>query len=379
MSVKSTSVIRFDQNRAGKAERTPEGFLRVPATISRAGVLVYNFADGSQRRELVLPEELGRADSIASLSMLPVTNDHPAEGMVTPENAKRLQVGQLSETAKADSGFLRTKMLVTDGAAIGDIANGKTQVSAGYRCDLEMTAGVYEGERFDAIQRNRIYNHVAIVAAGRAGPEVALHLDSKDPTLGVSVTEDQKTMEKINIDGVDIELEATKAAIVKAALGKRDGEIKAANEATQKATAKADALTVERDNAEKARKDAADPTAIAKLVQARVALQSQATKYLGADFKVDSASDRDLMLAVSGKFAPSKVEELKKADEAYVRAFYDASLEGLAKQATAEAEQKVDEVRTEPKPETKNDKAPDSHAARQAMIKRNAERLKPKA
>jgi hypothetical protein len=61
----------------GKFEVTPEGFLRIPAAVTRVGVFNYKQPDGSVIRELRLPEEVFNPDSLSSLKSIPITNDHP--------------------------------------------------------------------------------------------------------------------------------------------------------------------------------------------------------------------------------------------------------------------------------------------------------------
>jgi hypothetical protein len=54
------------------------------------------------------------------------------------------------------------------------IGAGKRELSAGYRCLYEVTAGVWNGLHYDAIQRNIRGNHLALVTEGRMGPDVAV-------------------------------------------------------------------------------------------------------------------------------------------------------------------------------------------------------------
>jgi hypothetical protein len=57
------------------------------------------------------------------------------------------------------------------------IDSGKKELSIGYRCLYDLTPGVYNGQQYDAVQREIRGNHLALVEEGRAGPEVAV-LDS---------------------------------------------------------------------------------------------------------------------------------------------------------------------------------------------------------
>ena len=62
----------------------------------------------------------------------------------------------------------------------------KVELSCGYACSYELSSGIWNGIRYDAIQRNIRGNHLASVPEGRMGPDVAVldHLvftaDAKD-------------------------------------------------------------------------------------------------------------------------------------------------------------------------------------------------------
>ena len=77
------------------AEKTDEGFLVARAPVTSIGVFTYRNPDGSERRELRLPEEVFAEESLATLRMKPLTLLHPDEA-VTPENIGELQVGTTS-------------------------------------------------------------------------------------------------------------------------------------------------------------------------------------------------------------------------------------------------------------------------------------------
>ena len=98
-----------------------------------------------------------------------MTNDHPSES-VGAGNWKRHAVGMTGDEIARDGEFVRIPMVVMDQAAIDLIDGGKRELSMGYACELDWTAGTTPaGEAYDAIQRQIRGNHVAIVSAGRAG------------------------------------------------------------------------------------------------------------------------------------------------------------------------------------------------------------------
>ena len=76
----ATSIIkRFDTFQVPKVEKTKEGYLRGKVIASRAGVFEYLNFDGTVRRELRHPDEVFKTDSLDTMKMIPVTDDHPAE------------------------------------------------------------------------------------------------------------------------------------------------------------------------------------------------------------------------------------------------------------------------------------------------------------
>jgi hypothetical protein len=170
---------RFDAGRLGKAERTPQGGARVAATLTRAGVLTYRNPDGTTRKELRPPDEVFRTDSLATLRGAPVTIGHVA--LVTPANFRELVRGHVSDEVRRDGAFVTSSLMLQDDEALTRIDAGElVELSAGYTLDYLPEPGTYKGERYDGVQRNVRYNHVALLPAGggRAGRDVGLRLDS---------------------------------------------------------------------------------------------------------------------------------------------------------------------------------------------------------
>ncbi len=190
--------LKLDQ--LDKIERTPEGFLRLPAKVTRTGIFIYRKADGSLVRELRKPEEVFNADSLASILAKPFTNNHPSEGSVDSQNATRHTVGFTSDSVQEEGKFVKVFLNVLDENTIKDIENGKREVSCGYRCKVLDESGVFEGERFDAIQTEIRYNHISLVDRGRGGPEVRVSLDSDDAVLERSVLDNEDSDENTSIN-----------------------------------------------------------------------------------------------------------------------------------------------------------------------------------
>jgi len=217
---------------------------------------------------------------------------------------------------------------------------GKVQTSCGYECDLDETPGVYEGQRYDAIQRNIRANHVAIVESGRAGSEVKIRMDSAVMTSDPTEPQDQESrMDKITINGVDYEVSSQVAQALATeradALAKLATESKRADSAEAQRDEAADKLAKE----QAARKDSEDPGKLAALVAARVALETSARTVLGDGENFAGKSDKDVRLAVIAKAAPAlKLDG--KSDE-YISARFDAIVDsapsGVDKAAEAVA------------------------------------------
>lgn len=166
------------------------GFLVGRAVVTTIGVFPYLLEDGSVFRELRLPEEVFSDESLNSLRMIPITNDHPSS-FVTPDNVGELQVGTTGEdvcradmyidggyTYKTDGTQVSIPLKITDAKAIEDVLGGKRALSCGYSRELELTGGVWCGMEYDGIQRNIRYNHVAIVDRGRAGDTAVIRMDN---------------------------------------------------------------------------------------------------------------------------------------------------------------------------------------------------------
>ena len=181
-----------------KREYTPEGFLVVPARISRTGIQDYfageldkDAPDPMKIIRLFRPaEEVFNQDSIDSLKNKTITDDHPPES-IDSKNCQTLSVGHTGSEIVQDGDFLQADFHITDAETIKKIEQGKVEVSVGYSSDIEYTEGLTDtGEKYDAIQRNIRGNHIAIVEKGRAGSHVKIsdHL-KKDSTMKIKIND----------------------------------------------------------------------------------------------------------------------------------------------------------------------------------------------
>jgi uncharacterized protein len=158
------------------------GFWRGEATIARIGVYQYSDASGKTWMEYVPPETLADENWLASMSLAPVTLEHPPE-LVNAENVKRYSVGTTGSEVEFDDGCNEADLVVQDAAAVGAVQKGMREVSCGYLCAVEWTAGEWldafgVAHPYDAVQRQRIGNHLALTQRGRQGETVSLRGDS---------------------------------------------------------------------------------------------------------------------------------------------------------------------------------------------------------
>ncbi|WP_419593934.1 DUF2213 domain-containing protein [Thiolapillus sp.] len=151
------------------------GALRLKGRAARTGILVYRMADGSERREYVPPETLFNADSMDVMTGIPLTLNHPTAG-VSPDNYNEVVAGAVVAT-DAQGEYLGVDVTVNARDAIDAVKSGTSQLSCGYFVTTMDMDGQIDGERYDAIQIARKYNHLAVVDCGRAGPECSLKLD----------------------------------------------------------------------------------------------------------------------------------------------------------------------------------------------------------
>ncbi len=311
------------------------GFMRGKAYATKPGVVSYRRPDGSTRRELRPPAEVLKPESMATLRSVPIVNGHPKEKLLTPETVKVLTVGWTGSDVSADpqTGIVTVDAVIADAAAIRDAQAGKLGLSCGYQMDLDPTPGEFNGERYDAIQTNIRYNHVAMTGAPRLGSDMRfVRLDSNDDLIVQDETDTDKrrpAMAKIRIDDVEFEVaDNALASAVAAGLGKRDERIKALSTEATTATARADSADSELKTL-KASTLSADQ--INAGVKARLSTLGKAAKVIKDQSVLDSLpekNERDIMTAAI-QARQSDVKLDGKSDE-YVQARFDAVMESVA-------------------------------------------------
>lgn len=306
-----------------QATKTPEGFIQDSPVIGRVGILEYRNPDGSTRREFRPPEEAFSADSLNTLRGKPVTAGHP--GLVTAKTMQKSKtIGTILTEGKQDGDNIRADLIIYN------LDTNGRELSCGYKVDLDETPGEYNGVKYDAIQRNIRYNHVAVVPRGRAGSVARLNMDGD----GIYENEEELKLMKIKLDS-GIEYEAAPEVIAELNKIKADNaEIKTKLDTTE---AKADTLQAEKvkldEKLKTIEKEHAD--GLNEAVKQRVSLLSVAEKHKIE--KADEMTDRKIKEAVITAVRGDGMELDKKSDE-YVQAAFDLVKEDTVSRENVAAE-----------------------------------------
>ena len=227
-----------------------------------------------------------------------------------------------------------------DADLIAKIDSGKQQVSCGYTCDIEDKPGEYNGTRYDRVQRNIKYNHLAIVHRGRAG-SAALRADSErvsrfdawelDPTETItdstktdSKIEEKKRMATIRIDNRDFTVdEAVEIAYTNKAKGDAEAVATAQSQAAQ-ARKDADELKAKYDEAQDKIKALESVDHNARL-DALLNLRDKARPILGNSYEFAGKSAEQIKADTLAKARPALKLDGLSAD--YISARFDAVIE----------------------------------------------------
>lgn len=180
-----TEPLAFDRSERFKDQ---DGHLHVRSTnLSKACVNPY------RGREIPGYEKLGlNPDQIYQLFRDPVELEkaaptfnnlrlmsrHVVVSATDPQEG--LVAGSTGSEARFQAPYLVNSLVIWRQEDIDDVeSRDKCELSAGYYYEPDMTPGTYDGLRYDGIMRNIRANHIALVEAGRAGPDVMVH-DAKE-------------------------------------------------------------------------------------------------------------------------------------------------------------------------------------------------------
>lgn len=169
-------VQRFDSLPLDATYFTDEGYLVDHPIVTSVGIFVYHNPDGSERRELRLPEEVFAEKSLASYKGKPIIVTHDA-GYVGTDNVKEESIGTILSEGYRDGDDVRAEIIIHDTDSLKKYK--MRELSCGYNLRLDETPGVWEGQPYDAIQRDIEINHLALVDKARAGEQARLNIDGQ--------------------------------------------------------------------------------------------------------------------------------------------------------------------------------------------------------
>jgi len=147
-------------------------------------------------------KELASRETLESFKLLPWIDDHvmlgASEKGLTPAEHKGIE-GVIGEDVYFKDGILYGNIKVFSENMADLIEAGKRELSAGYRCVYEMVSGVWNGIKYDAIQRNIRGNHLALVDQGRMGSDVAVldHLKITFDAKEIQMPKDNDNEERL--------------------------------------------------------------------------------------------------------------------------------------------------------------------------------------
>lgn len=370
-----TTVKRYDYGKTGRrVKTTPQGFLRIPASLSRTGVFEYKNGNDVVR-ELRHPDDVFHEDSVASLKGAVVSAHH--QGMVNPNNVNDLSVGFVTDNLKPTSTVINGEVIVQKQDAIDGVKNGKfVELSPGYTCVIVDESGEYEGARYDRRQTHIRYNHVALLppGGGRQGAEVALHMDSKDAESTTSweyveeTTSKETIMDKetlrVTFDGVAYEVEV--ATPLAASFSSNVEKLQTAREDSSKLEGECAALKMENAELQKRLDSAISEEAVQARVNERLTVLKKVEKM---DSKIE-VEGKDLLTIK--KEALVSVGVARETFDGKDEMFVDGMFEAMQQKPAAQTIQLPTPQTTTPRPESRDDAADyDDEAAYERMKARH--------
>lgn len=334
------------------------GFVEIKGNpISKTGVYPYlgreiGASEPDRIYKVYRPEEeLSSQETIDSFKLMPLVDEHAMLGDeaagFTPAERKGVQ-GVIGEDVYFDAPYLRGNIKVYSESAKGLVKSGtKRELSPGYRFKLDMTPGTFNGEAYDAIQREIRANHLALVTEGRTGPDVsvldsAAHLCALDSAMLKEALMADETKPAAEVSGTDVDLKAQIKQIL--AEIKAEEEVKEAGEelgvdadpaptpaaadpaedpATKAATdedmAKGmDALRAELASLKKQLSTAQDSGALLGQIADRDALYAKVSPFIGAFDHASMTADALAAYAVKKLEVPAKAGTERVALDAWL-------------------------------------------------------------
>jgi hypothetical protein len=314
-------------------------------------------------------------ESLKTLLGIPLTLNHPGSGkLVTPETLAKLKVGSINGEPFSDGYRVYVDLQVERADAVKALREKThTYLSCGYTCEVEEVSGTWMGVRYDAIQRDIRYNHVALCRSPRGDENLKIRLDSTgsivepQPEGAPMAAEENKEVAKLvgdfqaRIDAKDAELKQVRTD--------SEAQLKTVTAERDALQAKLDEATARQDSLDKELK--AEREGMAAKIQAAAGELSKLradAKDFGVEVKEDS-SPMDIRKAVILKANP-EVKLDGKSDD-YIVARFDSVVEAGAKSVQIDNQNKQVSTPNPANGQQRNDSQDETaDAARARMIAR---------
>lgn len=216
-------VMRLDSIPLDNTYWTDEGYLVDHPIVTSCGIFEYVQKDGSVQRELRLPENVFDEESLASYEGKPIIITHEA-GRIDKDNVEEEQIGTILSCGYQDGDDVRAKIVIHNTDAL---RCGLRELSLGYNLSLDETPGVWNGQPYDAIQKDIRINHLALVANARAGEQARLNIDGKDEKETLKGGKVMAKPKKNRTDGADLTPEQIQEAIAAYISNHQTGQVDA--------------------------------------------------------------------------------------------------------------------------------------------------------
>jgi len=317
-------VARYD-NITFKAELTKEGWIIDKPVITRAGIFNYNNGKGKIVKEYRPDEEVFKSDSLNSLRAIPITDGH--KGILsTNSELDGIVVGSvMSPGVKEDSNVV-ADIVIHNVKKIGS----RRDLSLGYQCRIDETPGEFNGQKYDQVQRDITYNHLAVVNKGRAG-NARIRLDS-DELVSFEMETDMPdvTLVAVRLDsGITYQAQPEVAVHIKGLEDQlKDLKTRLDKSDAERDTAKAALVTANKEHEESLKKER-------DTARSRVTLEEKAKQM---SIKFDGLSDREVKIAIAAKLG-NKLDFKDRSDD-YVDSAYDMTISNEESKSKTTAEQK---------------------------------------
>jgi hypothetical protein len=333
-------VARFDTVIINDTVITDEGYLKATPVITKVGVFPYQMPDGTIRKEFRPPQEVLKHDSLETLKLLPATNGHPLVKLINSKTAKKYTVGHFGENVTHDGFKVKNSVVVTDSEAVAAIQDGKKQISMGYTADIVDEPGVWNGQRYDSVQKNIVYNHGAFVHRGRMGADASIKLDEGDAIqtdeqiINQPNNKEDKVMPENNLKSVVLDgIEYNAAPEVINALNKAGKSAAEFETKSKELQVKLDEVTAKFDSLKQKHEELETRDVEKEVISAaknRISLLTSVKEVFNDEElkAVEDLSEREIKEAVLKKVIKNKISLDEKSLD-YINARFDAEIEKI--------------------------------------------------